>query len=61
LIDKMYSPGQGLTDEEQAEYEQLQQRSRTAIERAYPRPKLAPDELAVVKQALGIKDDAGGQ
>jgi GNAT superfamily N-acetyltransferase len=61
LIDKMYSPGQGLTDEEQAEYERLQQRSRAAIDRAYPRPKLAPDELAVIKQALGIKDDVSGQ
>ena len=36
LIDKMYSPGQGLTDEEKAEYEQLQQRSRAIIKRTFP-------------------------
>ena len=39
LIDKMYGPGQGLTEEEQAEYEQLQRRSRAAIDRAFPRHK----------------------
>ena len=48
-------------DEERAEFERLQQISRAAINRTYPRPKLTPDELAVVKQALGIQEDAGGQ
>jgi hypothetical protein len=61
LIDKKYSPGQGLTVEEQNEYERLQQLSLAAIEKTYPRPRLSIDDLAVVKQALGIKDDQGGR
>jgi hypothetical protein len=61
LINKMYSPGEGLTAEEQAEYEKLQELSRAAIDRAFPRPRLEPDELAIVKRALGIKDDVGGK
>jgi excisionase family DNA binding protein len=48
---------QGLTEPELAEYEQLQRLSREAINRAFPRPKLSPDELALIKQAL---DSAGG-
>ncbi len=47
---------QGLTEPELAEYEQLQQLSREAINRTFPRPKLSPDELAAIKQAL---DSAG--
>ncbi len=61
LIDKMYTPGQSLTAEEESEYEQLQRLSRAAIEQSFPRPKLEPQELAVVKQALGIKDEVRGQ
>jgi hypothetical protein len=61
LIDKMYSPGEGLTAEEQGEYERLQGLSRAAIERALPRPRLEPEELAIVKQALGLIDAAEGQ
>jgi hypothetical protein len=61
LINKMYIPGEGLTAEEQVEYEKLQELCRAAIDRAFPRPRLEPDELAIVKQTLGIKDDAGGK
>ena len=45
LIDKMFSPGQELTEEEKAEFERLQRLSREAIDRAFPRPRLAPEEL----------------
>ena len=61
LIDKMYNPGQTLSFEEQEEYEQLQQQSRAAIDRAYPRPRLSPDDLAIVKQVLGVNDDREGR
>jgi hypothetical protein len=61
LIDKLYTPGQGLTAEEQTEYERLQEISRAVIEQTFPRPRMEADELAIVKQALGIKDDARGQ
>ena len=57
----MYGPGQGLTEQELAEYTQLQKLSRAAIDRAYPRPRLAPEELAAVKETLGIKDAGGGK
>lgn len=61
LIDKKYSPSQGLTDVEEAEYERLQELSRAALDRAFPRPRLSGDELAAVKQALGMNDVGGGQ
>jgi len=60
LIDKMYSPGQVLTSEEQSEYELLQQQSRATVQRAYPRPRLSPDDLAIVKKVLGINEDREG-
>lgn len=59
LIDKKYSPGQELTKEEQAEFERLQRLGRAALDRAFPRPRLAPEELAYVKKVLGINDGTG--
>ena len=42
----------GLTELERAEYEHLQQLCGEAIERAFPRPKLSPDQLALLEKAL---------
>ncbi len=61
LITKMYAPGQELTVDEKAEFDRLQQISRATIDHAFPRSRLAPEEMALIKRALGIDDDGGGQ
>jgi hypothetical protein len=52
LIYKKYHGG--LTAEETAELDRLQRLNHEVIERAFPRPRLSSEELAVVKQALGL-------
>lgn len=42
----------GLTEPERTEYEHLQQLCGEAIERAFPRPKLSPEQLALIQKAL---------
>jgi hypothetical protein len=52
LIYKKYHGG--LTAEESLELERLQQVSHEFMERAFPHPRLSSDELALVKEALGL-------
>jgi GNAT superfamily N-acetyltransferase len=51
LIDKKYR--EGLTAAELVLFERLQRLSSEALEHAYPRPTLTPEERALVKKALG--------
>lgn len=61
LIEKKYAPGQGLTADEKVEYERLQEVCRAAMDRAFPRPRMDPEDLAIVKKDLGLIKDEGGK
>jgi hypothetical protein len=50
-----------LTKEERAEFERLQRVSHETMERKFPRPRLSPDELDLVKKALGLPPEARGK
>lgn len=54
LIDKKYQDdgSDGLTDDEQVEFERLQGVVGAALEHAYPRPTLVDDVLAAVQAHL---------
>lgn len=43
-----------LTGEETAELDCLQRLSHEVMERAFPHPRLSPEELAMVNQASGL-------
>lgn len=50
-----------LTEDERAEFERLQRLSHETMERKFPRPRLSPDELDVVKKALGLPPEERGK
>jgi GNAT superfamily N-acetyltransferase len=59
LIDKKYSPGRGLTAEEELRLEQLQRQFREAVNQAFPRPGLTPEELEIINRALENEGSGG--
>jgi hypothetical protein len=53
---------EGLNEDEQTEYERLQQISRTALARAFPRPnRLSEANLSDVEEMLGLTEDRTAQ
>lgn len=51
----------GLTDAERAEYEQLHQTSRATLARTFPRPRLTPEQRAVLGLDAAPSDEAAGK
>jgi hypothetical protein len=51
LIDKKYESG--LDEAERAELGRLQDLSSKVLERAFPRPRLSPEDLSLITKALG--------